>query len=347
MKSRHTGLVVRFVLAGVLLLIGWQLLATGSTTAAQRAQESSRRIAEYRPTCDGKTMRPRATCLVFGGSGDVGGSYQHMMDRFAAANSPEKLAGRDRGWRVAGYVGLGLGGLTLLCFLLSLAEVIRFGADEPQQATLSYQRSLVGLAVAGGTAVAGVLLVAEVGNVGTWLLAVAGVLFTVAALASLVSAYRTRVGRRRWAKAHGHTYERFDKDLLRRLGWSDALPFAAGVVTGTHRDRAFLVFDYAEKDARHTALVMGAPGELPPLVVEAKEKGGPRLLTGTAQHWANRAPEVVAAADRHHPWAFKANGATVWAKYDEFLSPSGTTLQRRLDGLHRVGTALAALPVTG
>ncbi|MEV0130607.1 hypothetical protein AB0H83_19355 [Dactylosporangium sp. NPDC050688] len=71
MKSRHTGLVVRFVLAGVLLLIGWQMLASGSTTAAQRAQESSRRIAEYRPTCDGKTMRPRDTCLVFGGAAPV------------------------------------------------------------------------------------------------------------------------------------------------------------------------------------------------------------------------------------------------------------------------------------
>ncbi|MDG6106462.1 hypothetical protein Daura_27120 [Dactylosporangium aurantiacum] len=344
MKSRHTGLVVRFVLAGVLVLLGWQMLASGSTTDAQRQQESARRIAEYRPTCDGKTMRPRDTCLVFGGSGDEGGSYQHMMDMYAAANSPRELAERDRGWRVAGYVALGIGALTLLCFLLSLVEVIRFGADEPQDATISYQRRLVGLAVAGAMAAVGVLLIGESGNVVSWLLAVAGVLLTAAALASLVSAFRTRVGRRRWAKAHGHAYERCDKDLLQRLGWSDALPFAGGVVTGTHRDRAFLVFDYAEKDARHTALVMGVPGELPPLVVEAKLKGGPRLLTGTAQHWVDHATEVVAAADRHYPWAFKGNGATLWAKYDEVLSPSGEKLQRRLDGLHRVGTALAAMP---
>ncbi|WP_327001277.1 hypothetical protein OHA72_39985 [Dactylosporangium sp. NBC_01737] len=337
-------MVVQIVLGGVLLLVGWQMFDSGTSTPEQQASESARLIAEYRPTCDGKTMRPRDTCLVFGGSGDEGGSYQHMMDKYAAANSPEKIAGRDRGWRIAGYIGLGIGALTLLCFVLTLVEVIRFGAREPQQAMLSYQRRLVALAVGAGMTAGGVALIAEVGNVYTWLLAGAGALVTVAAVAGLVSAFRTRVGRKRWAKRHGHTYERFNKDLAERLGWQDALPFAGGVVTGAHRDRAFFIFDFAEKDARHTALVVGLPGEVPPLNVEAKEKQGTRLLNGTAQHWANHAQQVVAAADKHYPWAFKASGKTIWAKYDELLSPSGKSLTRRLDGLHRVGTDLVALP---
>ncbi len=344
MKSRHTGLVVRIVLAGVLLFAGWQMLSHGTTTAAQRQQESAELVAQYQPTCDGKTMRPRDTCLVFGGSGDEGGSYQHMVDKYTADNSPQRLAERDRGWRIAGYVGLGIGGLTLLFFILSLIEVVRFGADEPQQATISYQRRVVGLLVAAGAAAGGIALIVEVGNFGTWLLALAGLVFTAAAVASLVSAYRTRVGRRRWAKRRGYTYERFNKDLLERLGWSNAHPFAAGVVTGTHRDRAFLVFDYAEKDNRNTALVLGLPGEVPPLVVEAKEKEGARLLGGTAQHWANHAAQVIAAADKHYPWAFKASGRTIWAKYDELISPSAKRLDKRLDGLHRVGTDLVAVP---
>ncbi|GAB3840298.1 hypothetical protein [Dactylosporangium cerinum] len=344
MNSRYTGLVVRFVLAGVLLLAGWQMLAHGSTTEAQRARESADLIADYRPTCDGKTMGRRDTCLVFGGSGDEGGSYQHMMDKYAAANSPEALAERDRNWRVAGTVALGLGGLTLLFFILSLIEAIRFGTGQPQEATISYQRRIVGLFVAVGMAVGGVALIMEVGNFGTWLLAIAGVLFTAGAVAGLVSAWRTRIGRPRWARKHGYTYEHFNKDLMERLGWSNVRPFAGGVVTGTYRDRAFLVFDYAEKDSRDTALVIGLPGEVPPLVVEAKEKPGARLLTGTAQHWANHATQVVAAADRHYPWAFKASGKTIWAKYDEFISPSGKRLSKRLDGLHRVGTDLVALP---
>lgn len=344
MKSRYKALAVQIVLAGALLPAGWQMLDSGRSTPAQQARESARLIAQYRPTCDGKTMGPRDACLVFGGSGDEGGSYQHMKDKYAADNSPAKVAERDRGWRIAGSIGLGVGALALLCFLLTLIEVIRFGAGEPQQATISYQRRLVALALGGGLTAGGVALIAGPGNGWSWLMAIAGGLITVGALAALVSAVRTRVGRRRWAKRHGHTYERFNKDLLQRLGWSDALPFAGGVVTGSHRGRAFLIFDYAEKDSRDTALVIGLPGEVPPLIVEAKVKQGARLLNGTAQHWANHAPQVVAAADKHYPWAFKANGSTVWAKYDEFLSPSGKSLQRRLDGLHRLGTDLLAVP---
>jgi hypothetical protein len=340
-------LIVRAILAGVFLLAGWQMLDKGSTTAAQRQQESAELIAQYTPTCDGKTMRPRDTCLVFGGSGDEGGSYQHMVDKYTAANSPQELAERDRGWRIAGYVGLGLGALAALFFVLSLLETVRFGADEPRKASIQYQGRIFGLFVAAGMAAGGVALIAEVGNFGTWVLAVAGFVFTAAAVASLVSAFRTRVGRKRWAKARGYTYERSNKDLLQRLGWPDVQPFAGGVVTGTYRDRAFLVFDYVEKDARHTALVLGLPGEVPPLLVEAKEKQGARLLSGTAQHWANHAGQVIAAADKHYPWAFKANGATIWAKYDELISPSGKRLGRRLDGLHKVGTDLVALPVPG
>ncbi|MEV4138474.1 hypothetical protein AB0J72_40675 [Dactylosporangium sp. NPDC049742] len=343
MNRRHTGLLVRIVLAGVFLLAGWQMVAAGTSTAAQRQQESAQRISDYTPTCDGKTMRPRDTCLVFGGSGDEGGSYQTMVDRYTRQNSPEKLAGRDRAWRTTGSAALLLGGLALLYFVLSLIEVIRYGADEPQAAIAPYQTRFFIFVVTGVTAVLGWGTAFTDGGTGAWIAGIGGTLICLISGAGFVSSVRTRIGRKRWAKRRGYTFEHSNPTLAQRLGWSQSQPSAGAVVSGTYRDRAFYVFDFTEKDNRHTALVLALPGDVPSLSVQPKDKVGARLTGGTDPHWADHGPQVVAAADKHYPWAFMANGRSVWAKYDEFLSPSGASLDRRLDGLHKVGTDLVAL----
>ncbi|MFF5225837.1 hypothetical protein [Dactylosporangium sp. NPDC000521] len=343
MKRRHMGLLVRIVLAGVLLLAGWQMVAAGTSTAAQRQQESAQRIADYTPTCDGKTMRPLDTCLVYGGTRDDGGTYQQMVDRYAKENSPEAIAGQDRAWRILGSAALLLGGLALLFFVLSLVEVVRFGADEPLAVIAPYQTRCFIFVVAGVIAAIAWGVAFTSGGTGSWITGGVGTLFCLFAGAGVVSSLRTRIGRKRWAKRRGYTFERSDPVLALRLGWSQLQPAAGAVVTGTFRDRAFHVFDFVEKDRRHTALVLALPGEVPSLSVQPRNSAGARLTGATGQHWADHGPQVAAAADKHYPWAFTANGRLIRAKYAEFLSPTGASLDRRLDGLHKVGTDLAAL----
>lgn len=255
------------------------------------------------------------------------------------------------GWRVAagvsdvaGYAVVGLGGLVLLFFVLSLIEVLRFGAGEPQDVLIPYQTRVFVVVVAALVALVAGLRVLIGGGTGDRVVAVVAVAVGASAAAAVVSSWRTRVGRRRWARAHGYTYRRCDPALVGRLGWPDTLPCAGHVVTGTYRDRALLVFDCVQQRSRQTMLVLDLPAAVPRLAAGATADGGSRLLAGTAPSWTGRAGAVVEAADRHHPWAFTADGRTVWAKYDEILSPSAWDLDRRLDGLDKVGTALTAPP---
>jgi hypothetical protein len=90
-------------------------LATAFPSDARLAQESSENIANYRPMCDHKEMRPRDVCMRFGGNAKTQ-SYQEMVDQYNQENSPDGLRGRYdiRKWLGVGLLVVGLGGLALV-----------------------------------------------------------------------------------------------------------------------------------------------------------------------------------------------------------------------------------------
>ncbi|OLE20915.1 MAG: hypothetical protein AUG44_29250 [Actinobacteria bacterium 13_1_20CM_3_71_11] len=95
--------------------LGLWALAAAFPSDAQVAQESTDKIASYRPVCDHKEMGPRDTCLRFGGNAKSQ-TYQEMVDQYNQENSPEGLRGRydTRKWLGVGLLVVGLGGLALV-----------------------------------------------------------------------------------------------------------------------------------------------------------------------------------------------------------------------------------------
>ena len=109
--KRIIALLVALGLTG----LGVLALATAFPSDAQLAQESTDKIASYRPTCDHKEMGPRDTCLRFGKNAKSQ-TYQEMVDEYDQQNSPEGVHKIyvARRWVGAVLVVLGLGGLALV-----------------------------------------------------------------------------------------------------------------------------------------------------------------------------------------------------------------------------------------
>jgi len=95
--------------------LGVWALATAFPSDTQLAQESTDKIASYRPVCDHKEMRPRDMCMRFGGNAKSQ-TYQEMVDEYNKSNSPDGLrrAYDVRKWIGVGLLVVGLGGLALV-----------------------------------------------------------------------------------------------------------------------------------------------------------------------------------------------------------------------------------------
>ncbi|GAA4587416.1 hypothetical protein BJY16_008232 [Actinoplanes octamycinicus] len=182
-----------------------------------------------------------------------------------------------------------------------------------------------------------------------WLGMVVCLAFALAGCGSLVDFWRTRVGRRRWARSRGFLYRRFDHDLVARLnlpGLKAGKPFAEYVVFGAYQGLPFVVFTYrTAKGVGRNAWAMALPGAVPRLRVEDVAVSD-RLGAGSAPGWREVWPGLRALADLRHPDEFSADGAVIWEDPTSKLSGvNAAELERRLLGLHTVGAALAATPV--
>ncbi|BCY12738.1 hypothetical protein [Actinoplanes sp. L3-i22] len=380
MRRRLFGWIVQLVIGLGIVAGGLWTVDRHTLTAAELDRDSLDQGYRHPVECDGLKMGPGDECVSYV-NGEKSGTttYEELASRRDAKYSVE---GRRSHHAFVRTVSWGVAGLGLLLIVWVPVSAVRTARQDaaaergaagyrpgpplhpaPPAPALSPLGETVGkrpkrepvtptviwvIIGALGSFVAMVFVI-EYESVWSWLGGIVGLLLLMGGGASLVDMWRTRVGRRRWARARGFVYRGFDHDLVARLGLpglTAGKPFAEYLVYGTYQDRPFVVFSYRDrKNAGHNAWAMALPGAVPPLAVE-EIRITDRVGAGSAPGWRAVWPSLSAVVNLSHPDEFLAGGTLIWEDPKSKISGvNAAELERRLHGLYVVGSALAATPV--
>lgn len=380
MRRRLFGWFVQLVIGLGIVAGGLWTVDRHTLTAAELQDDSYRAIADHDIECDGLKMGIGDKCVsYYNGEKDSTAAYEDLARRRDEKYSVEARRGHHALIRNVAWGAAGLGLLLILRVPVSAVRTARREATaergaaafrpgpplhpappvealHPLGETIGKRPrrepvgpTVVWVFIAAVALFVAVVFVIEDETIWAWLGSLVAFLMLLGGSASLVDMWRTRIGRKRWARARGFVYRGFDHDLVTRLrlpGLKAAKPFAEYVVYGQYEGRPFVVFTYRDaKNVGHSAWAMALPGAVPPLAVE-EIRITDRVGAGSAPGWRAVWPSVSAIADLCHPDEFMAGGTLIWEDPKNKISGvNAAELERRLLGLHAVGAALAATPV--
>ncbi|BCJ40677.1 hypothetical protein Aiant_13340 [Actinoplanes ianthinogenes] len=368
-------------------MIGLGIVAGGlwtvdrhTLTAEEIQADSDHMIYSQKVDCGGQEMSAGDECVSYTNGRETG--TRKYADEMAEIREKYSVEGRTEHHALIRKVGWGAAGLGVLLILGVPVSAVRTARREaaaerasagfrpgpplhpvPAHPALHPLGETVGKrpraeSVAGTVVLVLIMALAsfvafvfvvEDENLWAWGIMLITLAFALTGCGSLVDIWRTRVGRRQWARKRGFLYRRFDHDLVARLrlpGLKAGQAFAEYLVYGVYEGMPFVVFTYRDgKGVGRTAWAMALPGAVPLLQVEDVAITD-RLASGSAPGWRAVWPGLRAVVDSRHPDEFSADGGLIWEDPKSKISGvNAAELERRLRGLHAVGAAIAAAPV--
>lgn len=212
------------------------------------------------------------------------------------------------------------------------------GAARPVKVR-TYRRPLIGATVGAALTAGGIRLIqSDHPFLGVLtVLVFAPVLLTYAV--KLVSARRTRAGRRSLAARRGWSYQEVDPTLPGRLGIHPrpgSRPGATAVLSGSRDGVPLLVFDYRDgDDSPQTVYLMGLARAVPRVTVH-------NLGVDQKDSQAGIADELIDRVRERGPRRFGAEGTWIWTHNPGLLAPRPADIERALDGLAWAADSFAA-----